>query len=163
MSVAAQVINAGQKRILSMKIMTVLIAAVFILIGVSLACALYFMMRDRGATKRMVYSLMARVGLSIGLFLFILFAYRLGWIQSTGIPYAFRATSARLSAQSTPCSPSAALFFTASCCWTAALLSDGSVFVAAEVKGSSAQRLHADIAGGSLAGNDKSIAISSNC
>jgi hypothetical protein len=60
--------------------MTVLITVVFILIGASLACALYFMMHDRGMTKRMVYSLMMRVGLSIGLFLFILLANRLGWI-----------------------------------------------------------------------------------
>ena len=67
--------------------MAALVALAFILIGVSLVCALYFMMHDRGTTKRMVYSLMTRVGLSIGLFLFILFAYWMGWIQSTGIPY----------------------------------------------------------------------------
>jgi len=67
--------------------MSILVAFAFILIGISLICALYFMMRDRGTTKRMVYSLMARVGLSIGLFLFILFAYWMGWIQGTGIPY----------------------------------------------------------------------------
>ncbi len=79
--------------------MTYLIATVFILIGASLACALYFMMHDRGTTKRMVHSLMMRVGLSIGLFLFILFAYRLGWIQSTGIPYFSRETSAQLGKQ----------------------------------------------------------------
>jgi hypothetical protein len=49
--------------------------------------ALYFMMHDKGKTKRMVWSLATRVGLSISLFLFILFAHWMGWIQSTGIPY----------------------------------------------------------------------------
>jgi sugar phosphate permease len=45
------------------------------------------MMHDRGTNKkRMVYSLAVRVGLSISLFLFILFAHWMGWIQSTGVP-----------------------------------------------------------------------------
>jgi F0F1-type ATP synthase membrane subunit a len=35
----------------------------------------------------MVWSLATRVGLSITLFLFILFANWMGWIHSTGIPY----------------------------------------------------------------------------
>jgi hypothetical protein len=59
--------------------MRVLVAAIFILIIVSMACALYFMQHDRGATKRMVYALTTRVGLSIGLFLFILGAHWMGW------------------------------------------------------------------------------------
>jgi hypothetical protein len=37
--------------------------------------------------QRMVWSLAARVGLSISLFLSILFAHWMGWIQSTGIPF----------------------------------------------------------------------------
>lgn len=67
--------------------MGILVAIAFALIIASMACALYFMMRDRGATKRMVWSLATRVGLSISLFLFILFAHWMGWIASTGIPY----------------------------------------------------------------------------
>jgi hypothetical protein len=67
--------------------MRILVAIAFALIIASMASALYFMMHDRGTTKRMVWSLATRVGLSISLFLFILFAHWMGWIQSTGIPY----------------------------------------------------------------------------
>ncbi len=66
--------------------MRIIVAIAFILILGSLGSALYFMMNDRGRSNRMVYSLMLRVGLSISLFLFILFAHWMGWIQSTGIP-----------------------------------------------------------------------------
>lgn len=66
--------------------MHILVPIVFALILASLASALYFMMHDRGQTKRMVWSLATRVGLSISLFLFILFANWMGWIHSTGIP-----------------------------------------------------------------------------
>ncbi|WP_323072994.1 twin transmembrane helix small protein [Mycetohabitans endofungorum] len=67
--------------------MGILVTIAFTLIIASMASALYFMMRDRGTTKRMVWSLATRVGLSISLFLFILFAHWMGWIESTGIPY----------------------------------------------------------------------------
>jgi hypothetical protein len=67
--------------------MHILIPVAFALIIGSMIFALYFMMHDRGRTKRMVWSLATRVGLSISLFLFILFAHWMGWIQSTGIPY----------------------------------------------------------------------------
>jgi hypothetical protein len=67
--------------------MHILVPIAFALIIASMASALYFMIHDRGTTKRMVWSLATRVGLSISLFLFILFAHWMGWIQSTGIPY----------------------------------------------------------------------------
>ena len=44
------------------------------------------MMHDRGHTKRMVWSLATRVGLSVSLFLLILIANAMGWIHSTGLP-----------------------------------------------------------------------------
>jgi hypothetical protein len=66
--------------------MHILVPIVFVLIIGSMASALYFMIHDKGKTKRMVWSLATRVGLSISLFLFILFAHWMGWIQSTGIP-----------------------------------------------------------------------------
>ena len=66
---------------------TLVVAVFFALIIASMVFALYFMMHDRGTTKRMVYSLMVRVGLSITLFLMILFAYWMGWIHYTGIQY----------------------------------------------------------------------------
>ncbi|CAD6531243.1 hypothetical protein LMG28727_02786 [Paraburkholderia kirstenboschensis] len=67
--------------------MHILVPIAFVLIIASMVSALYFMMHDKGKTKRMVWSLATRVGLSISLFLFILFAYWMGWIHSTGIPY----------------------------------------------------------------------------
>ncbi|WP_089341534.1 twin transmembrane helix small protein [Burkholderia singularis] len=66
--------------------MHILVPIAFVLIVASMASALYFMMHDRGHTKRMVWSLAMRVGLSISLFLFILVANWMGWIHSTGIP-----------------------------------------------------------------------------
>ncbi len=66
--------------------MHIFIIIAFVLIIASLGSALYFMMHDHGRTKRMVWSLALRVGLSISLFLFILFASWMGWIHSTGIP-----------------------------------------------------------------------------
>jgi hypothetical protein len=43
-------------------------------------------MRDKGKSNNTVKALTYRVGFSIALFVFILIAYRLGWIQPTGIP-----------------------------------------------------------------------------
>jgi hypothetical protein len=57
----------------------------FVLIIASLASALVFIMKDRGTTDRAVKALALRVGFSITLFLVILGAYKLGWIQPTGI------------------------------------------------------------------------------
>lgn len=37
-------------------------------------------------SNRMLHALALRVALSIGLFLFILFSYKMGWIHPTGIP-----------------------------------------------------------------------------
>ncbi len=51
----------------------------------SLASALFYLMRDKGGTNRTVNALTVRIGLSIALFLFVLFAHHMGWIQSTGI------------------------------------------------------------------------------
>ncbi|CAG2151962.1 hypothetical protein D3C81_658340 [compost metagenome] len=65
--------------------MRFIIIVAFILIIGSLASALFFMMRDRGRTPNMMRSLMLRVGFSVALFLFILFANWMGWIHSTGI------------------------------------------------------------------------------
>ncbi|MDB5775135.1 MAG: hypothetical protein JWP38_1268 [Herbaspirillum sp.] len=65
--------------------MKILVAIAFLLILGSLASALVFLMRDKGKSNRTVQALAVRVGLSVTLFLLILLAYRLGWIQPTGI------------------------------------------------------------------------------
>jgi hypothetical protein len=70
----------------SVDFMHILVAVAFILIIASMVSALYFMMHDRGRTKRMVWSLATRVGLSISLFLFILLAHWLGWIDTSHVP-----------------------------------------------------------------------------
>jgi len=47
--------------------------------------ALVYLMKDKGKSNRTVKALAFRVGFSISLFIFILIANRLGWIQPTGI------------------------------------------------------------------------------
>jgi hypothetical protein len=47
----------------------------------SLGSALFYLVRDRGTTNRTVNALTFRVGISVALFLFILFSYWMGWIQ----------------------------------------------------------------------------------
>ena len=54
--------------------------AVFVLIILSLASGLYFVFHDRGGSKRAVKALAVRVGLSVGLFLFLMVAYYFGLV-----------------------------------------------------------------------------------
>ena len=62
-----------------------LITIVLLMIVFSLGSALYYMMKDRGNSSRMVHSLMLRIGLSVALFLGILIAHYFGLIEATGI------------------------------------------------------------------------------
>jgi hypothetical protein len=45
-----------------------------------------FLIRDRGQTRNVVRALALRIGLSVLLFLTLLFSHWMGWIQSTGVP-----------------------------------------------------------------------------
>jgi hypothetical protein len=65
--------------------MKIIVAIAFILILASLGSALVFLMKDKGKTNRTVHALALRVGFSIALFVLILVAYKLGWIEPTGI------------------------------------------------------------------------------
>ena len=70
--------------------MTYLVALAFIAILASLGAALFFMMKGGGAdgkrkTSNMARALAFRVGFSIVLFVCILIAWKLGYIQPTGI------------------------------------------------------------------------------
>ncbi len=65
--------------------MKILVAIAFVLILASLGMALFFLMRDKGKSNRTVQALAMRVGLSITLFLLLLGAYKMGWIQPTGL------------------------------------------------------------------------------
>ena len=70
--------------------MKYLVALAFAAILGSLASALYFMMKDgqngKPKTSNMARALAFRVGFSILLFVCILIAWKLGYIQPTGIP-----------------------------------------------------------------------------
>ncbi|MBS0508147.1 MAG: twin transmembrane helix small protein [Proteobacteria bacterium] len=74
--------------------MKILVALAFLAIIASLGSALFFMMRgngnDRQRSKHMARALALRVGLSIVLFLCLLLAWRLGYIQPTGLPVNMR-------------------------------------------------------------------------
>jgi hypothetical protein len=69
-------------------VMKWIIVLVLLLVIGSLGSALYFMMKDKGNSSRMVHSLMLRIGLSIALFIGIWIAYYFGLIQSTGLKVA---------------------------------------------------------------------------
>jgi len=73
-----------------MNSMKYLVVLAFAAIVASLASALFFMMRngrnDKSTGNRMAKALAVRVGLSIALFLCILIAWKLGYIQPTGLP-----------------------------------------------------------------------------
>lgn len=70
--------------------MTYLVTIAFVAILGSLGAALFFMMRRGASTaeksKKMANALALRVGLSIALFACILIAWKMGYIQPTGIP-----------------------------------------------------------------------------
>jgi DUF2909 family protein len=62
----------------------------FLAIVASLASALFFMLRDgrdgKPKTSNMVRALTFRIGISVVLFLCILLAWKLGYIQPSGLP-----------------------------------------------------------------------------
>ena len=54
--------------------------AVFALIILSLASGLFYVFHDRSGSKRAVKALAVRVGLSVGLFVFLMAAYYFGLV-----------------------------------------------------------------------------------
>jgi hypothetical protein len=65
-------------------VMRIIVILAFIGILGSLASALFYLMRDKGGSSKTVNSLTLRIGLSVALFLFLLFAHWMGWIETTG-------------------------------------------------------------------------------
>jgi len=59
--------------------MRYIVIGVFIAIVVSLFSALYFVYQDRGGSTRALKALALRVGLSVGLFAFLMLGYYFGW------------------------------------------------------------------------------------
>ena len=68
----------------------IVIALAFVAIIGSLVSALFFMMRDKGRTRNTVRALGFRVAFSIALFVFLLVAHQLGWIEPHGVPVGVR-------------------------------------------------------------------------
>lgn len=71
--------------------MKIVVLLAFVGIVGALASAGVLMIRKRGdaganTDNRMARALAWRVGISVGLFVFILLAWALGWIQPTGLP-----------------------------------------------------------------------------
>ena len=64
---------------------TLLIVAVLILILWNLGAGLYYMLVDKGQSKRTVNSLTKRIALSVGLILFVVLAIKMGWISPHGV------------------------------------------------------------------------------
>jgi succinate dehydrogenase/fumarate reductase cytochrome b subunit len=64
---------------------TLLIIGVLIAILWNLGAGLYYMLVDKGKTKRTVHALTWRIGLSVGLILFVVLAIYMGWIEPHGI------------------------------------------------------------------------------
>tara|TARA_Y100000588_G_C14244702_1_gene920931 strand:- start:547 stop:780 length:234 start_codon:yes stop_codon:yes gene_type:complete len=58
---------------------------VMLVIIISLASGVVFLVRDEGKSQRTVKALTWRIALSLGLFLFLLIAFALGWISPHGI------------------------------------------------------------------------------
>ena len=69
--------------------MTTLVTFAFVAIIASLAAALFFMLRggkdNEAGSKRMAWALTMRIGVSVLVFLLILLAWKLGYIQPHGI------------------------------------------------------------------------------
>jgi hypothetical protein len=57
-----------------------IIIIVMVLIVLALLSGLFFLVRDEGKTKRPVKALSWRIGLSLGLFIFLFIAYYFHWI-----------------------------------------------------------------------------------
>ncbi|MFC5576999.1 twin transmembrane helix small protein [Lysobacter niabensis] len=64
---------------------TLLIIAVLILILWNLGAGLYYMLVDKGESKRTVNALTRRIALSVALILGVVIAAKMGWIDFHGI------------------------------------------------------------------------------
>jgi drug/metabolite transporter (DMT)-like permease len=63
----------------------VIIVAAFVGIVASLASGLYYLVNDKGDSRRTLRALTLRIGLSVGLFLFLMILIALGVIEPHGV------------------------------------------------------------------------------
>ncbi|MCP1727948.1 asparagine N-glycosylation enzyme membrane subunit Stt3 [Natronospira proteinivora] len=66
--------------------MRLLILLMILAILASLASAMFYLLKDGGHSKRTVWALTLRVGVSIGLFMLLWLGYALGILQPSGPP-----------------------------------------------------------------------------
>lgn len=64
---------------------TLLIVAFLILIVWNLGAGLYYMLVDKGQSKRTVNALTRRIALSVALIVIVLVSIKLGWIEPHGV------------------------------------------------------------------------------
>ena len=64
---------------------TLLIIAFLIVILWNLGAGLYYMLVDKGQSKRTVNALTRRIALSIALIVIVLLSIKLGWIEPHGV------------------------------------------------------------------------------
>jgi hypothetical protein len=64
---------------------TLLIIGVLLLILWNLGAGLYYMMVDKGESKRTVNALTRRIALSVALILGVVIAAKMGWIEFHGV------------------------------------------------------------------------------
>ena len=70
---------------MSKSLETLLIIAFLVVILWNLGAGLYYMMVDKGTTKRTVNALTRRIALSVALILFVARAIYMGWITPHGV------------------------------------------------------------------------------
>ncbi len=63
----------------------IIVLLLMVLILVSLASGLYYLVKDKGSSDRTVKALTWRVGLSVALFALLVAGYYLGFIPRTGL------------------------------------------------------------------------------
>ena len=70
---------------MSDSVKTLVIVAFLVVILWNLGAGLYYMLVDKGTTKRTVNALTRRIALSVGLILFVVLAIYMGWITPHGV------------------------------------------------------------------------------
>jgi Protein of unknown function (DUF2909) len=63
--------------------MKIVVVILLFMVIVSLFSGLYFVMKDKGNSKRAVKALTYRVAFSMGVFLFLMAGFYFGWIPRT--------------------------------------------------------------------------------
>jgi hypothetical protein len=65
--------------------MKILIIIILLFIIYNLGLAMYYLIKEKGRGKNTVRFLTVRIAVSFALFLFIIFALKMGWIQAHSI------------------------------------------------------------------------------